>query len=255
MDNEPVSDRLDGRVALVTGGGRGIGRAICLALAAKGAVVGVHYHSSAAAVDEVAAHITGRGGQAVTFQADLADGKAINALIDSAIAKLGKIDILVNNAGEMTDRAVIDMSDDEWERALTLNLTAAFRCSRACIPGMKARGWGRIINIGSQVAYTGSSNHAHYAAAKAGLLGLTFSLAKELGTTGITANLIAPGRIVTDLLTTRMAGREAEWLAQTPLNRLGQPEEIAGAVAFLASDAAAYITGANLNINGGLVMG
>jgi 3-oxoacyl-[acyl-carrier protein] reductase len=141
-----------------------------------------------------------------------------------------------------------------WEQAITLHLSSVFRCTRACIPSMKARMWGRIINVSSQVVYTGSANHAHYAAAKSGLLGLTFSLAKELGTSGITANLVAPGRIITDLLTERMAGREEEWLNQTPLRRFGQPEEVAEPIAFLASDAASYITGATIHVNGGLVM-
>jgi NAD(P)-dependent dehydrogenase (short-subunit alcohol dehydrogenase family) len=168
---------------------------------------------------------------------------------------MGKIDILVNNAGELTDGAVADMTDEMWERTLAVNLTSAFRCTRACIPGMKARQWGRIINVTSQAAFTGSANHAHYAASKSGLLGLTFSLAKELGTAGITVNLVAPGRITTDLLLEHMAGREEEWLKQTPIRRIGDPEEVAAAIAFLASDAASYITGANLHINGGLVMG
>lgn len=242
-------------IALVTGGSRGIGRAICLALAASGAVVAVHYHARADAAAEVVNAITVAGGTAAAFQADVGDTAQVNHLIEQVAAHFGAVSILVNNAGEMTDSSVENMSDDLWEQTLSVNLTSAFRCARACIPAMKAQKWGRIINIGSQAAYTGSTNHAHYAAAKAGLLGLTFSLAKELGTFGITVNLVAPGRIITDLLLEHLAGREQEWLAQTPLRRIGAPEEIAGAVAFLASDAASYITGANLHINGGLVMG
>jgi len=251
----PLSESLAGRVALVTGGSRGIGRATCLALAGRGAAVAVHYRLQAQAAQEVVAQITNEGGKAFAFQADLSDSAAASHLVAQAVATLGRVDILVNNAGEMTDSAVVDMSDELWERALTVNLTSAFRCARACIPGMKARQWGRIINVSSQVAYTGSTNHAHYAAAKSGLLGFTYSLAKELGTSGITVNLVAPGRITTDMLLERMAGREEEWLKQTPMGRIGDPEEVAAAIAFLASDAASYITGANLHINGGLVMG
>jgi NAD(P)-dependent dehydrogenase (short-subunit alcohol dehydrogenase family) len=250
-----MNESLTGRVALVTGGSRGIGRATCVALAERGAIVAVHYRSQEAAAREVVKQIKDMGGNADAFAADLGDSLETTRLIEQVVAQMGKIDILVNNAGEMTDAAVADMSDDMWERTLAVNLTSAFRCVRACIPGMKARQWGRIINVTSQAAFTGSANHAHYAASKSGLLGLTFSLAKELGTAGITVNLVAPGRITTDLLLERMAGREEERLKQTPLRRIGDPQEVAAAIAFLASNAASYITGANLHINGGLVMG
>jgi 3-oxoacyl-[acyl-carrier protein] reductase len=242
-------------VALITGGSRGIGRAACLALAEQGAEVAVHYHSQAQAAGEVVELIRKAGGRAVALQADVSASAAIMALVEQASARLGAIDILVNNAGEMTDASVAVMTDEIWERALSVNLTSAFRCARACLPAMQARGWGRIINIASQAIYTGSVNHAHYAAAKSGLLGLTFSLAKEVGAVGITVNLVSPGRIVTDMILEKIPVREQEWLAQTPLRRLGQPEEVASAIAFLASESASYITGANLNVNGGLVMG
>ncbi len=250
-----MSESLEGRVALVTGGSRGIGRATCVVLAARGAAVAVHYRSQRAAANAVVEQISQLGGKAVAFAADLGESLETSRLIEQAIAHMGRVDILVNNAGEMTDSAVADMSDEMWERTLTVNLTSAFRCARACIPGMKARQWGRIINVTSQAAFTGSANHAHYAASKSGLLGLTYSLAKELGTAGITVNLVAPGRITTHMLLERMTGREDEWLKHTPLRRIGDPEEVAAAIAFLASDAASYITGANLHINGGLVMG
>jgi NAD(P)-dependent dehydrogenase (short-subunit alcohol dehydrogenase family) len=250
-----MNEILNGRVALVTGGSRGIGRATCVALAARGATIAVHYRSQEAAAGEVVKQIADMGGKAVAFSADLVYSLQTAHLIEQVVAQMGKIDILVNNAGELTDGAVADMTDEMWERTLAVNLTSAFRCTRACIPGMKARQWGRIINVTSQAAFTGSANHAHYAASKSGLLGLTFSLAKELGTAGITVNLVAPGRITTDLLLEHMAGREEEWLKQTPIRRIGDPEEVAAAIAFLASDAASYITGANLHINGGLVMG
>ena len=247
--------QLAGRVALVTGGSRGIGRAACLLLASHGAAVGVHYRSQAEAAERVVTAIREAGGQAVAVAADLALADAAEALVRSVSEALGPVDILVNNAGEMTDGPVETMSDEVWDRSLAVNLSAAFRCTRACLPAMKAKGWGRIINVTSQAVYTGSANHAHYAAAKSGLHGFTFSLAKEMGPSGITVNLVAPGRIRTDMLLERSAGREEEWLRQTPVRRLGEPEEVAGPIAFLASDAASYITGATLHVNGGLVMG
>ncbi len=245
---------LDSRVALVTGGSRGIGRATCLALAAQGAKVAVHYHASEPEANDVARRIRDAGGSAAPLQADLAEAAAASELVSRAADALGPVDILINNAGEMTDGSVEEMSDEAWERSLAINLSAVFRLSRAAIPAMKKRRRGRIVNLSTQAVYTGSANHAHYAAAKSGLLGLTFSLAKEVGAHGITVNLVAPGRIKTDLLLARSAGREAEWLQQTPMRRLGEAEEVAGPIVFLASDAAAYITGATLHVNGGLVM-
>ena len=243
------------RIALVTGGSRGIGRAICLHLASMGAAIGIHYNSrkdSAIAVSEL---IREKGGHAALVQADLSQPGSGSRLLDSAINLLGGVNILVNNAGIMTDSPVSGMTDEMWEHSLAVNLTSAFRCARAAIPHMKHRGWGRIISLTSQAAYTGSSNHAHYAAAKAGLLGFTYSLAKELGSFGITVNAVAPGRIYTDMLAETSKGREEEWLAQTPLGRFGSPEEVASAVGFLASEEAGYITGAVLQVNGGMLMG
>jgi NAD(P)-dependent dehydrogenase (short-subunit alcohol dehydrogenase family) len=224
-------------------------------LAAKGAAVAVLCRSRLKEANEVVEQIQSTGGRGVAIQANVLDPRAIKNSVEEAIASLGKIDILVNNAGEMTDVAVVDMKDEEWEQALAINLTSSFRFARECIPSMKERRWGRIINVSSQVAFTGSNNHAHYCAAKSGLLGFTFSLTKELGPYGITANVVAPGRILTDLLLVRMAGREQEWMSQTPLRRFGRPEEVAAAIAFLASEEASYISGAVINVNGGLVMG
>lgn len=242
------------RVALVTGGSRGIGRATCLLLASQGVRVAVHYRSNEAAAKSVVSRIREAGGEAIDVGADLAVARAADELVRAVTDGLGPVNILVNNAGEMTDSAVAEMPDEIWDRALSVNLSSAFRCTRACLPSMKATRWGRIINVSTQAVYTGSTNHAHYAAAKSGLLGLTFSLAKELGPSGITVNLVAPGRVKTDLLMGRLADREEEWLRQTPLRRLGEPDEVAAPIAFLASDAASYITGATLHVNGGLVM-
>ena len=244
-----------GRVALVTGGSRGIGRATCLSLAAKGAAVAVLCRSRIKEAQEVVELIQSIGGRAVAMEANVLDPNTIKRSLEEAVSRLGQIDILVNNAGEMTDAAVVDLKDEDWDQALAINLTAAFRYARGCIPSMKERRWGRIINVSSQVAYTGSNNHAHYSAAKSGLLGFTFSLTKELGPYGITANVVAPGRILTDLLLERMAGREQEWMSQTPMRRFGRPEEVAAAIVFLASEDAGYISGAVIHVNGGLVMG
>lgn len=242
-------------IALVTGGSRGIGRATCLALAAQGAAVAVHYRGRADAARAVAEQIRAEGGTAMGVQADLRDPDAIARLVAEVRAELGPVDILVNNASEQGTAAVTEMADIEWQRSLDLNLTAAFRLAQACLPHMLAQRWGRIINVSSQAAYTGSARHAHYAAAKAGLLGFTFSLAKEAGPHNVTANVVVPGRIETDMLAGQLAARADEWLRQTPLGRLGRPEEVAAAIAFLASEAASYITGAALQVGGGLVMG
>jgi len=255
VGNNPADRGLAGRVALVTGGSRGIGRATCLELARQGAAVAVLCRRRIKDARAVVEQIESASGRGLAIEADVLDPEAIKRSAREAAAKLGNVDILVNNAGEMTDFSVLEMKDDDWEKSLAINLTSAFRYVRECIPSMKERRWGRIINVSSQVVYTGSNNHAHYSAAKSGLLGFTFSLTKELGPFGITANVVAPGRIVTDLLTERMAGREREWMSQTPMRRFGQPEEVAAAIAFLASEGASYITGAVINVNGGLVMG
>jgi len=243
-----------GRVALVTGGARGIGRAISLSLASRGIAVAVHYNRSEPKAREVVETIEGSGGRAAAFAADLSSPAACRSLVVAVSQSLGEVLILVHNAGEMKDVTVEEMSDTEWDRSLSLHLGAAFRLSQACLPAMKRAGWGRIVALSSQAAFTGSARHAQYAAAKAGLHGFTYSLAKEVGPSGITVNLVSPGRIETDMVLDRAAGRMEEWLAQTPLRRLGRPEEVASAVAFLVSEEASYITGATLHVNGGQLM-
>lgn len=246
---------LKNKTALVTGGSRGIGRATCALLAANGVSVVVHYNKSASSAFDLVKRIEEKGGVAFALQADLADPASIDTLVESSVQKLGHIDILVNNAGEMTHSALVDMSNAMWEDALKLHLTATFQLTRACAPSMIQNKWGRIINVSSQVVYTGSNNHAHYAAAKAGLQGFTYSIAKELGVEGITANMISPGRIKTDMIIPHIPSRKDEWLKQTPLNRFGEPEEVASAIVFLASNESSYISGANIHVNGGQVMG
>jgi NAD(P)-dependent dehydrogenase (short-subunit alcohol dehydrogenase family) len=238
-------------VALVTGGAGGIGRAVSAELARGGAAVAVHYNRDREGAEALAAQLP----RAVALQADLGAREAPEELVRAATRLLGPVTILVNNAGVMTGAPVEELSDSLWSETLELNLTAAFRACRAAIPGMRAAAFGRIVNISSQSALRGSARHAHYAAAKAGLHGFTYSLARELGPTGITVNLVVPGRIETPLLEGRSAAREREWLAQTPVGRLGSPEEVAAVVGFLASPQASYVTGAAFGVTGGLTMG
>jgi len=224
-------------------------------LAARGMAVALSYRSNVEAAQAVADEIVGMGGECAFFQADLSVPEAAEALVKSVLERFGRIDVLVNNAGEMMSAPVIKLEDSMLDETLTVHLAAAFRCSRACLPGMIERGWGRIINMTSQAAYTGSANNAHYAAAKAGLAGLTYSLTKEVAAAGVTVNMVAPGRILTDLIIANLEGRQEEWLKQTPARRFGQPEEVAAVVGFLASDAASYVTGATIHVNGGQLMG
>ena len=242
-------------MALVTGGATGIGAATVAALAADKVSVALQYSSSENEAKQISEQLNSKGLKVEIFRADLSQKDCADKLVASVKAKLGDIDILINNAGLMSDASIIEMSDELWDQALNINLTAAFKLIRACAPSMVSKKWGRIINISSQVALVGSANHAHYAAAKAGLLGLTYSAAKEYGASGVTVNAVLPGRIQTNMIAQRSKGRLDEWLAQTPLNRLGKPEEVAGMINFLASEMASYVTGASINVNGGLVMG
>lgn len=243
------------RVALVTGGATGIGAATVAALATEKISVALQYSSSQKEAKQIAEQLKGKGFKVEIFQADLSQKGAAEKLVEQVKKNLGDIDILVNNAGVMSDASIIQMSDQLWDEAINLNLTAAFKLIRACAPSMVSKKWGRVINISSQVALTGSANHAHYATAKAGLLGLTYAAAKEYGASGVTVNAVLPGRIETKMIADRSVGRLDEWLSQTPLNRLGRPDEVAAMINFLASDASSYITGAAINVNGGLVMG
>ena len=242
-------------MALVTGGATGIGAATVAALAADKVSVALQYSSSANEAKQISEQLNSKGLKVEIFQADLSQKDSVDKLVANVKAKLGDIDIVINNAGLMSDASIIEMGDELWDQALNINLTAAFKLIRACAPSMVSKKWGRIINISSQVALLGSANHAHYAAAKAGLLGLTYSAAKEYGASGVTVNAVLPGRIQTNMIAQRSIGRLDEWLAQTPLNRLGKPEEVAGMINFLASEMASYVTGAAINVNGGLVMG
>ncbi len=252
----PITTRfLAGRVALVTGGSRGIGRAICLRLAAHGADVAIHYRQEGKQARAVEAAILASGSRAISVRKKLGGEPACRDLVATVTRELGPIDILINNAAIFTGAAIEELDAAMWNETLNLNLSVPFYCIRACLPAMRRRRWGRIISVSSQAATLGSPGHAHYAAAKAGLLGLTFSVVRELGASGVTANVVSPGRVETEMLAPFLKTKRKEWLAQTPLGRFGRAGEIAAAVAFLCSDDAGYVTGADVGVNGGTAMG
>ena len=243
---------LDGQTALVTGGGRGIGRAIALALGEAGAEVVVNYSSSAAAADDVVATITAAGGKAYALQANVSIEADVDGLIKTVLERSGRLDVLVNNAGITRDGLLMRMKTSEWQSVIDLNLSGVFLCTRAVARPMLKQKSGRIINITSVVGLMGNAGQANYAAAKAGVIGLTRSTAKELASRGITVNAVAPGFIATDMTKDLDAD---SILKDIPLGTFGTQEQVAGAVRFLAADsAAAYITGQVLQVDGGMVM-
>lgn len=247
--------KLQNRRALITGGSRGIGQAIAHAFAAEGCHIAVSYHSSKETALAFVENIQKSGQKAAAIRADLANPEDVIRLCEESIQTLGGLDILVNCAGIMQNCPVSALALEEWNRVIATNLTSAYLTVQTCLDALKESRCGRIINISSQAALTGSRNRIAYCASKSGLLGITYSLAKELGSFGITVNAISPGRIVTDIIRNDFKTRQEEWLAATPLKRFGLPEEIGSAAVFLASDDASYITGANLNVNGGILMG
>jgi len=243
---------LTGRVALVTGASRGIGRAIALRLASRGAtVVAAAREKNAEGTVEA---ITAAGGKADMGTVDVADASAIETLVSGALDRHGRIDILVNNAGITKDQLMLRMKRDDWDSVLATNLTAAFVLTQAVLRPMIRQKSGRIVCISSVVGQSGNAGQANYAASKAGLIGFAKSIAREVASRNITVNVVAPGLIDTDMTRGITDAAHADWAAQIPLKRLGSPDDIASAVAFLASDEAAYITGQVLAVNGGMYM-
>ncbi|WP_026766766.1 3-oxoacyl-[acyl-carrier-protein] reductase [Selenomonas ruminantium] len=245
---------LDGKVALVTGASRGIGRAIALKLAAEGAKVAINYAGNTAKAEEVKAEIEKNGGQAILVQADVADSAAVEAMVNATVEAFGQIDILVNNAGITRDGLMMRMKDEDFDAVINTNLKGVFYCTKLVSKLMMKKRSGRIINMASVVGLMGNAGQTNYAAAKAGVIGFSKSAAKELAARGITVNMVAPGFIDTDM-TAAMTDKAKEMtLTGIPLNRMGTPEDVANAVAFLVSDNASYITGQVINVDGGMVM-
>ena len=245
---------LSGRVALVTGASQGIGRACALKLAEAGATVALAARNHQK-LDELVDQITAAGGKAGAFVLDVGDEEQIKSVFKTALTQFGKIDILVNNAGITRDQLVMRMKRADWDAVLNTNLTSAYLCIQQVIGAMLRQRWGRIINVTSVFGQTGQAGQANYAASKAGLIGLTMAIAREVGSRNITCNAVAPGFIETAMTAALSDDMKQTGLKMIPLGRIGTPEDVAGAVRFLVSEEASYITGHVLNINGGMLMG
>ncbi len=245
---------LANKTALVTGGSRGIGRATALALAGAGAKVVVNYAGNKAAADEVVAMIEASGGQAMAIQADVGDAVAVEAMVKATVEKFGSIDILVNNAGITRDNLIMRMKEEDWDAVIHTNLKGIFNCTKIVSRLMMKQRYGRIINLTSVVGIMGNAGQSNYAAAKAGVIGFTKSMAKELASRNITVNAVAPGYISTDMTANLPEQAKTDLQSQIPLQRLGTPADVAATVLFLVTPGADYITGQTLNVDGGMVM-
>lgn len=245
---------MKGRTAIVTGGSRGIGRAICLELARRGANVVFSYAGNTVAAEDTLAQLQALGVKTFALRSDVTDAQAAKVLVDTAVKEMGSLDILVNNAGITRDGLAMTMKEEDFDAVVATNLKGAFLCAKAAArPMMRAR-YGRIVNLTSVVALRGNPGQVNYCASKAGLIGMTKSLARELGSRGITVNAVAPGYIQTDMTADMPDTAKEAMLASVPLSRSGKPEDVARAVAFLAGDEAAYITGQVLQVDGGMGM-
>lgn len=245
---------LTGKNVLVTGGSRGIGRAICLRLASMGAHVFINYVSNSAAAEETEQMIVAAGGVADILGFDVADSTACNDAIKDLIKNFGSLDILVNNAGITRDGLMARMKEDAWDAVIDTNLKGSFICSKAAARSMMKKRWGRIVNISSVIGFAGNAGQVNYASAKAGLQGLTKSMAREFATRNITVNSVAPGYIVTDMTRDLSEDIQEKIKAEIPLACLGTPEDVAGAVAYLVGDDGTYVTGQTIHVNGGMYM-
>lgn len=242
------------KTALVTGASRGIGRATALELAKAGAKVAVNFAGNRAAAEEVVSLIEAAGGQAMLVQADVGNAADVEAMVKAVVERFGKIDILVNNAGIVRDNLILRMKEEDWDAVIHTNLKGIFNCTKAVSKLMMKQHYGRIVNMASIVGIMGNASQANYAAAKAGVIGFTKSIARELASRNITANAVAPGYIATDMTAVLPEQAKASLQAQVPLQRQGTPEDVAAAVLFLVSPGADYITGQTLHVDGGMVM-
>lgn len=245
---------LKGKAALVTGGSRGIGRAVCLELARRGACVAVNYAGNAAAAEETVESCKAMGVDAFSVQADVADAAACDAMVKEVLSRFGRLDILVNNAGITRDGLMPMLKDADWDAVLDANLKGAFHCMRAAYRPMMKQKYGRVVNLSSIVGLRGNAGQANYAASKAGLIGLTKSMAKELAGRNVTVNAVAPGFIDTDMTAALPEKARESMLASIPMGRLGQGEDVAKAVAFFAGNGAGYVTGQVLCVDGGMAV-
>ena len=245
---------MEGRVALVTGGGRGIGRAIAVRLAEGGARVAISYRSNDASARETAEMVRAAGAECEIFKGDVASQEDVETLMKGVGEAFGPVEILVNNAGMTRDNLLMRMKDAEFDEVIATNLKGTYLCTRAVLRGMVRGRWGRIVNISSVVALLGNAGQANYAASKAGMIGFTKSAAREVAGRGITANVVAPGYVETELTAGLPESIKEQILGQVPVGRFGEPGEIAEVVAFLAGDGAAYVTGQTIAVDGGMVM-